>query len=155
MRAMGSSTDGTTAPGLPDAPAQPGSQVQSPTADALAKQQQQQEEQQVKSPSSAAAAEADAEQFKYHQQMLYPTPGLRNYGFETDFMLYRFKVKGMMGWVVGCGTQQQHVELSSLTISACACALQPSVGWWVVTRPTEANTVAGRNITFRPTHQVP
>lgn len=95
MWAMGGSTDDTTAPGPPDAPAQPGSQVQSPTA--LVKQEKQQEEQQVQSPSSAAAAEADAEQFKYHQQMLYPTPGLRNYGFETDFMLYRFKVKGLMG----------------------------------------------------------
>lgn len=92
--AMGGSTDGTTAAGPPNAPAQPGSQVQSPTANALVKQkQQQQEQQQVQSPSSDAAAEADAEQFKYHQQMLYPTPGLRNYGFETDFMLYRFKVR--------------------------------------------------------------
>lgn len=62
---------------------QPG--VQSPTADTQYSLQRQQ----VESP--PAAAEED-EQFKYHQQMLYPTPGLRNYGFDTDFMLYRFKV---------------------------------------------------------------
>lgn len=106
VRAMGGSTDGTTAPGPPDAAGQParGRQVQSPSAGALGKQkQQQQEQQQVQSPSSAAAAEADAEQAKYHQQMLYPTPGLRNYGFETDFMLYRFKVEP-------CKRQEKHAR---------------------------------------------
>ena len=39
----------------------------------------------------AAPGEKD-EQHKYHQQMLYPTPGLRNYGFSDSFMIHTFKV---------------------------------------------------------------
>jgi hypothetical protein len=33
------------------------------------------------------------EQYKYHQQMLYPTPGQRNYGFSDTFMIHTFKVR--------------------------------------------------------------
>lgn len=41
--------------------------------------------------SEVSTAEED-EQLRYHQQMLYPTPGRRNYGFSDNFMMYSFKV---------------------------------------------------------------
>lgn len=81
-----------SAAGLSSAPAvvQHGMQaaggVQSPTSQNVQHTQQKQHE-----GSSSAAAEED-EQLKYHHQMLYPTPGLRNYGFDDDFMIHTFKV---------------------------------------------------------------
>lgn len=42
-------------------------------------------------PKASSSAEEDKQQ-KYHEQMLYPTPGTRNYGFSDDFMMFTFKV---------------------------------------------------------------
>jgi hypothetical protein len=67
-------------------------QVQSPNSNDEQTTQQQQQQQQVGSPSTAAAAGEEDKQLKYHHQMLYPTPGLRNYGFDDDFMIHTFKV---------------------------------------------------------------
>lgn len=52
-----------------------------------------QDNQQDGKATASTSAEED-EQFKYHQQMLYPTPGLRNYGFSDQFMMFTFKVGG-------------------------------------------------------------
>lgn len=65
---------------------QSGGQVQSPTGQNEHITQQKQ----VGSPSAAAAGED--EQLKYHHQMLYATPGLRNYGFDDEFRIHTFKV---------------------------------------------------------------
>lgn len=41
---------------------------------------------------AAVSDTPEDEQKKYHEQMLYPTAGLRNYGFPDKFMIYTFKV---------------------------------------------------------------
>jgi hypothetical protein len=60
----------------------------------------------------AAVGTPEDEQNTFHQQMLYPTAGQRNYGFPDKFMIYTFKV---------C-----HLHHEVTCIKLCSCLIEQS-----------------------------